>query len=136
MSRRIKDIQYDIDDAHAHIIYWQTTLAQLEGELLRADATVIKKPRRTPEEVRRRNEIRRAEFVAKMKEGDFIRLVGVRNTRFNWRKVVTFDDHQVTGWTYSRDKWGKFIQGGAGVTTNGTDKIVELVPSAGPRPGC
>jgi hypothetical protein len=77
--------------------------------------------------MRARNKQRGRDFVAKLEVGDFIRLVGVRNTRFNWRKVVSFNESTVTGWTYSRQKDGQFVQGGAGVTTNGTDKIVEHV---------
>ena len=124
--RLIGQIEDDILDVQLKIAAYTNRMNRLQKELTEA-REAKRKSRISLPEMRARNKQRGRDFVAKLEVGDFIRLVGVRNTRFNWRKVVSFNESTVTGWTYSRQKDGQFVQGGAGVTTNGTDKIVEHV---------
>jgi hypothetical protein len=131
MTRTLADINNDIAHTEAAIYNMQCRLRHLiqeretENSRLRAARA---RPKKTYNEKVAFQEEKRRRFVAQLEVDGFARFVGVRNTRYPWRKIVSFNDGSVTGWTYMRDKkTGRFIQGGAGVTTNGTDKIAEVV---------
>ena len=97
--RPIGQIVDDILDVQLRIAAYTDHLNRLQKELTEA-REAKRKTRISLPEMRARNKQRGRDFVAKLEVGDFIRLVGVRNTRFNWRKVVSFNESTVTSWAY------------------------------------
>ena len=61
--------------------------------------------------------------------GDYVRVTGGRNSRMPWRQVVEVNKNSVTGRQCNRNKNGTVTFGGY-MTTNGINKVVELVKGA------
>lgn len=120
--RPIKDIEADLATCNQALSTWAKRKQNIESELHSAKRQ--EQARRKPREQQEAERI--AKFASKIVPGDYVRLVGVRNTRYNWRKVISVTGSSVIGYQACRNRDGSFSTGYQ-TTENGLGKVVELV---------
>jgi len=132
MVRPIKEIAEEIAEITRTIGELNTRLDNLQRERFAASLGQNKQAR---ERKAAREKALAEKWQGQLEVGDYVRVVGGRNSRTNWRKIVSVNLHPRTGLIYSitgitaaktHPKKNNFTIYGY-MSTNGIKKVVEVL---------